>query len=44
MERSQSFAGHKIHEATFGIGRFMDRGSGDSLVISFSSYFAGQSR
>jgi hypothetical protein len=36
-ERSQSFAGYRIHEATLGIRRFMDRGSGDSLVISISS-------
>jgi hypothetical protein len=38
-KRSQGFAGHRIHEATFGISCFTDRGSGDSLVISTSSCF-----
>jgi hypothetical protein len=37
MKRSQSFTGHRIHKATFGIRRFTDRGSEDSLVISISA-------
>jgi hypothetical protein len=36
-ERSQGFAGHRIHVGTFGISCFTDRGAGDSLVISTSS-------
>jgi hypothetical protein len=34
MKRSQSFASHRIHQATFSIRRFTNRGSEDSLVDS----------
>jgi hypothetical protein len=34
VKRSQSFASHGIHQATFGIRRCTVRGSGDSLVDS----------
>jgi hypothetical protein len=38
MKRSQSFASYRIHKATFGIRRFTDRGSGDSLVDSIITH------
>jgi hypothetical protein len=36
-EGGNSFADHRIHKTTFGVSRLMDRGSGDSLIISASS-------
>jgi hypothetical protein len=37
MERSKSFAGHRIDGATFNVGRFTARGSRNSLVVDLTA-------
>jgi hypothetical protein len=37
MERSKSFAGHRIDEVTFDVGYFTARSSGNSLVVDVTA-------
>jgi hypothetical protein len=37
MERSKSFAGHRIDKVTFDVGCFTASGSGNSLVVDITS-------